>query len=44
MDPAIAADPDQLHQSWFELKKIQQQVEQLYPRWDELEQKKEDGR
>ena len=40
-DPEVAADPDKLQQSWAELEDCQKKVEQLYQRWDELEQKKE---
>ena len=42
-DPAVAADPEKLRQCWAELEKCQKHVEQLYQRWDELEQKKEQG-
>ena len=42
-DPAVAADPEKLQQSWAELEECQKNVEQLYQRWDELEQKKEQG-
>lgn len=42
-DPAVAADPEKLRQCWAELEKCQKDVEQLYQRWDELEQKKEQG-
>ncbi len=42
-DPAVAADPDKLQQSWTELEECQKAVEQLYQRWDELERKKEQG-
>ncbi len=43
-DPAVAADPEKLQQSWSKLEECQKDVEQLYQRWDELEQKKEQGR
>ena len=44
LDPAVAADPEKLQQSWSKLEECQKDVEQLYQRWDELEQKKEQGR
>jgi ATP-binding cassette subfamily F protein uup len=40
-DPAVAADPEKLQQSWSKLEECQKYVEELYQRWDELEQKKE---
>ncbi len=39
--PETAADPQQLESVWAELELAKQQVEQLYGRWDELEEKKE---
>jgi ATP-binding cassette subfamily F protein uup len=38
--PEIVANPDELTQCWQELEATQAKVEQLYHRWDELEEKK----
>jgi len=42
-DPDVASDPEKLQHCWEELEASQHLVEQLYQRWDELEQKKETG-
>ena len=41
--PEVTADPARLQETWLELEKVQAQVEHLYARWEELEQKKEQG-
>ncbi len=38
--PETVADPEQLESVWADLEQIKLQVEQLYERWDELEEKK----
>jgi ATP-binding cassette subfamily F protein uup len=38
--PEIVASPDQLDRCWRELEVAQAEVERLYHRWDELEEKK----
>ncbi len=38
-DPVIAADPEVLHRCWEELTAARTEVNDLYRRWDELEQK-----
>ncbi|MEE4165664.1 MAG: ATP-binding cassette domain-containing protein, partial [Desulfocapsaceae bacterium] len=43
-DPAVAADPEKLQQNWAAFEECRNHVEQLYQRWDELEQKKEQER
>jgi ATP-binding cassette subfamily F protein uup len=39
-DPELAADPEKLQSVWKELDRARTDVEQLYARWDQLEQKK----
>jgi ATP-binding cassette subfamily F protein uup len=39
-DPEIAANPELLEQYWREQQQLQQEVERLYSRWEELEEKK----
>ena len=39
-DPALAADPVRLQAVWAQLDEARQEVDRLYLRWDELEQKK----
>ena len=41
--PEVTADPARLQETWLELEKAQSHVEHLYTRWEELEQKKEQG-
>lgn len=41
--PDTVADPERLHECWLELEAVQKKIEQLYARWDELEQKKEES-
>lgn len=38
--PEIATDPQKLHECWQENEKALQEVERLYSRWSELEEKK----
>lgn len=38
--PETVSDPQKLETVWADLQKAQQRVEQLYDRWDELEEKK----
>lgn len=38
--PQTAADPQQLESVWADLQQARQEVEKLYERWDELEEKK----
>ncbi|HIP39976.1 MAG TPA: ABC transporter ATP-binding protein [Desulfocapsa sulfexigens] len=38
--PETVADPRQLESVWADLEQVKLQVEQLYERWDELEEKK----
>ncbi len=38
--PETSTDPQKLETVWADLQQAQQQVEQLYDRWDELEEKK----
>ena len=42
-DPAIASDAPRLQVAWSELEAAENTVNQLYARWQELEQKKERG-
>ena len=35
------ADPAQLHRYWEEQQELQTKAEQLYDRWDELEQRRQ---
>lgn len=37
-EPEVMADPNRLHRYWLEQQEVQARVEQLYDRWDELEQ------
>ncbi len=39
-DPDLAADPEKLQSVWKQLDRARTDVEQLYARWEELEQKK----
>lgn len=39
-DPALAADPVRLQAVWAQLDEARREVDRLYLRWDELEQKK----
>ncbi len=39
-DPETAKNPQKLESTWAKLEAIKQQVEQMYERWDELEEKK----
>lgn len=41
--PETAADPQQLESVWADLQQAKQEVEKLYERWDELEEKKLSG-
>ena len=41
--PETAADPQHLESVWAELQQAKDQVEKLYERWDELEEKKLSG-
>ncbi|MDR3628918.1 MAG: ABC-F family ATP-binding cassette domain-containing protein [Desulfocapsaceae bacterium] len=44
MDSAeTLADPGALHECWQELQRVQEVIDGLYGRWDELEKKKLDG-
>lgn len=38
--PEVVSDPDALAECWQELEATQEKVEQLFSRWDELEEKK----
>jgi ATP-binding cassette subfamily F protein uup len=38
--PDVVSDPDALAECWQELEATQEKVEQLFSRWDELEEKK----
>ena len=38
--PETVADPKQLESVWADLEQVKQRVEQLYERWDDLEEKK----
>ncbi len=38
--PEAESDPDLLHEYWLKLEKVQSQIQALYSRWDELEQKR----
>ena len=40
-DPEAAADADKLHTCWQELNTVQQEINRLYNRWEELENKKD---
>jgi len=42
-DPALAAEPETLQKTWLELEQARSRVDILYERWDELEEKKQDG-
>lgn len=42
-EPDVAADPGKLQQCWAELEEARTLVDQLYKRWDELEEKKKEG-
>ena len=42
-DPEIVADHDLVNQYWTEQQQLQEEVEQLYDRWQELESKLEQG-
>ena len=42
-EPALASDPGRLDELWKELEQARELVEQLYERWDELEEKKSQG-
>ena len=37
----VMADPAQLHRYWEEQQELQTKAEQLYDRWDELEQRRQ---
>jgi ATP-binding cassette subfamily F protein uup len=39
--PETVADPGLLHECWQELQQVQETVDGLYRRWDELEEKKQ---
>ncbi len=41
--PDTIANPDLLHETWLKAQVVQERVEKLYARWDELEAKKEQG-
>ncbi len=38
--PDTAADPELLHATWLKVQEAQERVDQLYTRWDELEEKR----
>ena len=40
--PEVMANPSQLQQYWQEQQTLQAETDQLYDRWDELEQRKQD--
>jgi ABC transport system ATP-binding/permease protein len=40
-DPETIADPGLLHECWQEMQQVQQLIDDLYTRWDELEKKKQ---
>jgi ATP-binding cassette subfamily F protein uup len=40
-DPEIMADPDRLAQTWQEQQHLQAEIDRLYERWNELEQRKQ---
>ena len=42
-EPALASDPARLDELWKELEQARELVEQLYERWDELEETKSQG-
>jgi ATP-binding cassette subfamily F protein uup len=42
-DPALAAEPERLQKTWLELEQARNRVDLLYERWDELEEKKQEG-
>jgi ATP-binding cassette subfamily F protein uup len=42
-DPALAAEPERLQKTWLELEQARNRVDLLYDRWDELEEKKQEG-
>jgi len=42
-DPEISSDPEKLQRCWSDLEYARTAVEQLYQRWDELEQLKQTG-
>jgi ATP-binding cassette subfamily F protein uup len=42
-DPALAAEPEKLQKTWLELEQARNRVDLLYDRWDELEEKKQEG-
>ena len=42
-EPELASDPVKLDEVWKELERAREQVEHLYERWDELEEKKNGG-
>jgi Protein chain release factor A len=39
--PEVMANPAQLHRYWEEQQELQTKTEQLYDRWDELEQRRQ---
>ncbi len=41
--PETVSNPDRLHDCWAELQTAQEVVTQLYDRWHELEEKKNEG-
>ena len=43
VQPEVVSDPAQAAECWEELEKAQTEVEQLYSRWDELEEMKNGG-
>jgi ATP-binding cassette subfamily F protein uup len=42
-DPEVMADPVRLQQSWQEQQQLQNETDRLYDRWNELEQRKQEG-
>jgi ATP-binding cassette subfamily F protein uup len=42
-DPDVMADQVRLQQSWQEQQALQAETDRLYDRWNELEQRKQDG-
>ena len=42
-DPDVASNPTKLQQSWSEMEEAKILVDNLYQRWDELEEKKNEG-
>ena len=42
-DPALGSEPESLQKTWQELEQARSHVDRLYERWDELEEKKQEG-